>query len=821
MSTVHWGADRADPLALFVPRAADDRSVISNDIGALDGRQGRIVRLGNGGSNTFFDIPSAGSAQDWRLCMEMRQSPAATGDPNLDIFITTRSTGAGATEPYGATVRLVRSPSTGNVVSIHLLQHTSAGAYTGFGQTAIPPQSANDIWYLEIEAVGSTLRARAWSIGEETPTTWTASATLVGAVATQSGPLVLAVKVGAALIKNISIANGADALPPKKQPPWVMGVTAYNGTGDCKYLGAGFTLFGNIRKNGRTNACLWQGGQWSDTTLHSWGVADVHNDANFCECSDGAVLAVYTDHESGPIYFRKSTAAPASGFLSWGSETSLSTATNARYPRVVATDHGPLNHRIWLFYNRDTDNSREVFYRTSDDDGATWSAEVKLWAKASGEYLYQARCYYTIHSDGHNLIFASGIGYPHDRPGYGSGNGPGYVLRYRDGEWRAPNGTITTLPAWTDTVHASAKAFDPITAENYGYESFFARDEAGDIILYLNGWAGATDSDQPHMLRWTSGGGWVDTPLPNNLNFIIANKASNYPFQCIGTEVISGIQQQVLWASLDEGATWSRFFTLTDRSAVSAQDLGFHSLTHDGWAIYREGRRNNSLNTDWDARFYLGASNISTLDTTPPVLTGDITIDATSSSSIAFSWPAASDNIAVLGYEISTDGGSSWTAVGNVLSTTASGLAAATSYPLRVRAVDWTGDNVSTPPLAISQATEPVLFSVTDAGGIPSTSAVGAPLFSFDLPDPGFSFSITEAGGIPSTSAVGTPTFAFDFPEPGFTFSVTDAGGIPSTAAVGAPVFSFYSAGGPPQVPPQRRLIAVPDGSTAFYAPDF
>lgn len=113
------------------------------------------------------------------------------------------------------------------------------------------------------------------------------------------------------------------------------------------------------------------------------------------------------------------------------------------------------------------------------------------------------------------------------------------------------------------------------------------------------------------------------------------------------------------------------------------------------------------------------------------------------------------------------------------------------------------------------------IFSVTGAGGIPSTSAVGEPTFAFDFPEPGFTFSVTDAGGVPSTAAVGSPTFAFDFPEPGFTFSVTDAGGIPSTAAVGAPVFSFYSAGGPPQVPPQRRLIALPGGETAFYAQDF
>lgn len=143
----------------------------------------------------------------------------------------------------------------------------------------------------------------------------------------------------------------------------------------------------------------------------------------------------------------------------------------------------------------------------------------------------------------------------------------------------------------------------------------------------------------------------------------------------------------------------------------------------------------------------------------------------------------------------------------------------------------------------------PVLFAITDAGGIPSTSAVGTPLVSFTVPDPGFSFSVsnaggigstsavgtpvvtfefpasifsvTGAGGIPSTSAVGEPVVSFEFPDPGFTFSISEAGGIPSTARVGVPTLFFGDASAIPFVPPQRRLIAVPNGETAFYAQDF
>lgn len=91
-------------------------------------------------------------------------------------------------------------------------------------------------------------------------------------------------------------------------------------------------------------------------------------------------------------------------------------------------------------------------------------------------------------------------------------------------------------------------------------------------------------------------------------------------------------------------------------------------------------------------------------DTTAPVLTGSIVIGTVSSTSIQFSWPAGSDNVAVTSYEVSKDGGTNYVDAGNVLTYTFTGLTASTSYPLRVRAKDAAG-NVSTPALAATQST--------------------------------------------------------------------------------------------------------------------
>lgn len=83
-------------------------------------------------------------------------------------------------------------------------------------------------------------------------------------------------------------------------------------------------------------------------------------------------------------------------------------------------------------------------------------------------------------------------------------------------------------------------------------------------------------------------------------------------------------------------------------------------------------------------------------DTTAPSLAGSITPSAITSSGFTFSWPAATDNVAVTGYEVSTNGGTSWTSVGNVLTRTETGKTASTAYQLRVRALDAAG-NASTP----------------------------------------------------------------------------------------------------------------------------
>lgn len=82
-------------------------------------------------------------------------------------------------------------------------------------------------------------------------------------------------------------------------------------------------------------------------------------------------------------------------------------------------------------------------------------------------------------------------------------------------------------------------------------------------------------------------------------------------------------------------------------------------------------------------------------DTTAPTMNGAIVSSNITPSSFTLTWPAASDNVAVTGYEVSIDAGSNYVDVGNVLTANKSALAASTSYQTRVRAYDAAGNRAT------------------------------------------------------------------------------------------------------------------------------
>jgi hypothetical protein len=86
---------------------------------------------------------------------------------------------------------------------------------------------------------------------------------------------------------------------------------------------------------------------------------------------------------------------------------------------------------------------------------------------------------------------------------------------------------------------------------------------------------------------------------------------------------------------------------------------------------------------------------ISTPDAVAPTLTGSITVSSLLNTSYTLTWPSATDNVAVTGYEYSLNAGSTYTSVGNALTVNITGRSAGTTDQVRVRAFDGAGNRSS------------------------------------------------------------------------------------------------------------------------------
>lgn len=184
-----------------------------------------------------------------------------------------------------------------------------------------------------------------------------------------------------------------------------------------------------------------------------------------------------------------------------------------------------------------------------------------------------------------------------------------------------------------------------------------------------------------------------------------------------------------------------------------------------------------------------------TVDTTPPVMPGTMSISNVTATSMLAQWSAGTDNIGVVAYEFSQDDGATWANIGNVLSKQLNGLTSSTLYKLRVRAID-PGDNRSN-ELTAQDTTLPA----SSGGPTPGARTVTLALFTpsdapaanltslrwawFDQVTPDLFAAPTDKGSIESTDAVGT--LAIALPNSQLAIGavgwliVTDSGGNPAT----------------------------------------
>lgn len=184
---------------------------------------------------------------------------------------------------------------------------------------------------------------------------------------------------------------------------------------------------------------------------------------------------------------------------------------------------------------------------------------------------------------------------------------------------------------------------------------------------------------------------YVDGVLAGS-NATVASGSNNSQYD-FGVGTFGGVSGYDWVGTVDEAAVWSTLrypsaFT-PPTSAYAGSETGLVALWH------LEGNGTNSQ----------GAA-----DTTAPTMNGTVTVSAQNSSGYTASWPAASDNVAVVSYEFDPGTGT-YTNIGNVLTYTVAGESPSTTYNGHVRAVDAAGNKAT--PLAFSATTTAVSGDTT------------------------------------------------------------------------------------------------------------
>lgn len=209
-------------------------------------------------------------------------------------------------------------------------------------------------------------------------------------------------------------------------------------------------------------------------------------------------------------------------------------------------------------------------------------------------------------------------------------------------------------------------------------------------------------------------------------------------------------------------------------------------------------------------------------DTTPPVLTGVISVTNLTSTSYDLSWPAATDNVAVAGYEVSLNGGASWDDVGNVTSLSVSGRTPSSTDSVRVRAKDTaTPPNYSTPPLAeevtlLDPASPPVATVVSTVVSGQSVTVEGTYTGDVDtatifIPAAAVPNGAIDVGPLPVTFAGGAfdvtiddlPPGSYDPPE----VTMTNSGGSDTDFGTAFEILGIDGDPTPEPPTPRRRMV--------------
>ena len=237
------------------------------------------------------------------------------------------------------------------------------------------------------------------------------------------------------------------------------------------------------------------------------------------------------------------------------------------------------------------------------------------------------------------------------------------------------SGPSNTGP-WTPIVGATASVYNT-GATILGNTGTFYR-------VAITNLAGTTNSNGNASLTVTASG---DTTPPVHVGTVVASAitSNGATLTWPAATDLSGIQGYEY--SINGGSYVGAGASLT------ANITGLAASTNYTVAVRAIDNANNRSTPALTASF----STLATNDIIVPTLTGIVSVNNIASNSAVISWPSGADNILVVGYDYSVNGGS-WVPLGNVNSIGLSGLSVNTNYTVAVRARDAAG-NVSTPAI--------------------------------------------------------------------------------------------------------------------------
>jgi hypothetical protein len=249
---------------------------------------------------------------------------------------------------------------------------------------------------------------------------------------------------------------------------------------------------------------------------------------------------------------------------------------------------------------------------------------------------------------------------------------------------------------------------------------------------HITGTAGTEQTVTGVQVQKTDGGSPASTAQTNTFNLVINAAVDTTPPTMTGSITVSNLTStsyKLDWSAATDNVSVTSYEVSLD-SGSTYTDIGLQLTysvfgrtpgTSDGVRVRAKDAAGN-VATPLSSTVNLPATGG---DSTPPTLSGVITSSAITTSGFTASWSAATDNVAVVGYEYSLNNGTTWIILGNLLTVSVTGRSPASTTQFRVRAFDAAGNRSASLFLAITTLDTSVTTSTLSNGsGTPVSSTL-------------------------------------------------------------------------------------------------